>query len=154
MTNKIIISTCCVIFLLGCNKVRVENYFIPQDFTGNIAVVYSNDKISSTEDVYSYIIPQNGILYTDYVFKKGNFKINFYQKRDLNQYDTLFKELPGMQVDTTKNRVYFNRVLTFSKGKGKEIFVSTFYVGKARDSSVKKDRFLFEQNLEKDILGN
>lgn len=151
--NKIITSLFCIIALLGCNEIRIENYFIPQNFTGNVAVIYSNNK-SSSEDVYNYTIPQDGILKTDYSFKEGKFKINFFQKNNFNRYDTLYEELPGKQIDTTKNRIYFNRVLTFKKGNGQEVIVSTFYVGKVKSSDLEKDRFLFEQSLEKIILGN
>ena len=151
--SRIIISISLVILLFGCVKIRVKNYFIPQDFTGNVAIIFSNNK-SSSEEVYNYTIPPDGILYTDYSFKKGRFKINFYQKNTLNGYDTLFEELPGKKNDTTKNRIYFNRVMTFSKGGGAGTDVTTFYVGKVKASDLEENRFLFERHLEKIILGN
>jgi hypothetical protein len=153
MKSKIIISMSLVILLFGCDKIRVKNYFIPQGFTGNVAVIFTNNK-SSSEEVYNYTIPPDGILYTDYSFKKGRFKINFYQKNNLNGYDTLFEELPGKQIDITKNRIYFNRIMTFSKGEGSGTHVTTFYVGKVKASDLEKDRFLFERYLEKIVLGN
>lgn len=152
-TNKAIVSLLCLILFFGCNKIRLENYYIPQNFTGNVAVIYNNGK-SLPEEIYNYTIPENGILYTDYHFKEGKFKINYLQKNSYNRYDTLFEELPGKQIDTTRNRIYFNRVLTFKKGNSQEVFVSTFYVGKAKSSDLEKDRFLFERHLEKIILGN
>jgi hypothetical protein len=152
-TTTKIVFLFLIILAIGCNKIRVENYFIPQNFIGNVAIIYSNNKATS-EDVYNYTIPQNGILNTDYTFKEGKFKINFFQKNNANQYDTLFEELPGNLIDTTKNRIYFNRVLTFKKGNSKEVLVSTFYVGKAKSSDLEKDRFLFERYLEKIIIGN
>jgi len=152
MPKKIITSIFSAVLLLGCNKIRVENYFIPQDFTGNVAVIYSNNKTTSKE-VYNYVIQENGILKTNYSFVKGKFEINFYQTNNLNKYDTLYEELPGKQIDTTKNRIYFNRVLTFKKGSGQEVFVSAFYIGKEKSSALEKDRFLFERYLEKTILG-
>lgn len=152
MKNKIIISLPCIFLLVGCNNIRTKNYFIPQNFTGNVAVIFSNNK-SPSEEVYNYTIPPDGILKEGYSFKEGNFKINFYQKNNLNSYDTLLEELPGKPIDTTKNRIYFNRVLTFTKGNGPETHVTTFYVGKVKASELEKDRFLFERKLEKIILG-
>jgi len=153
MKNKVIKYMSLVILLFGCNEVRVKNYFIPQGYTGNVAVIFKNNK-SSSEEVFNYTIPEDGILYTDYSFEKGRFKINFYQKNSLNRYDTLFEELPGKQIDTTKNRIYFNRVLTFSRGEKSGTDVTTFYVGKVKASELEKDRFLFERHLEKIILRN
>ena len=153
MKSRFIALLFCSILFIGCSKIKIENYFIPKDFVGNVAIIYSDSK-HNYEDVYNYFIPQDGILYTNYPFEKGNYIINFYQKNDLNKYDTLSEELPGRKLDTTKNRIYFCRVLTFRKGEGKETIVTTFYIGKVKSLELEKDRFLFERHLEKIIIGN
>lgn len=136
----------------GCNKIRVKNYFLPKDFEGNVAIIYSNNG-DGEQDIYNFYIPDNGILKTPYVFYKGDYKINFYQKNRRNEYDTLYEELPSTTFDTSKNRIYFNRVLTFKKHDSESIYtVSSFYVGKKNASELSKDRFLFEKKLEEIVL--
>lgn len=140
----------CLVLVLSCNKEKEENYFIPANFTGNIAVIYKANKSSSSQETYNYIIPKSGILSSNNSFKEGDFKTNFYQKNDLNGYDTLFEELPGKRIDTTKNRIYFNRVLTFKRVDG-DVIVTTFYVGKEKKEAVDKNRVMFERSLDKII---
>lgn len=150
MMTKAVTFLSFIIFLCGCNKVRIENYYIPSNFIGNVAVIYGNNKSSVSKEIYNYEIPKSGILIVDRPFKEGDFAINFYQKNDLNKYDTLFEELPGKQIDTTKNRIYFNRVLTFKRDDG-DVIVTTFYVGKEKKEVVDKNRVMFERSLEKII---
>lgn len=144
----------CILAVQACGpNPKVKNYFMPKGFEGNVAVIYSNAHHQS--DVYNYYIPENGILKTDYGFFEGNYRINFYQKNDVNGYDTLYEELPSKVYDSSKNRIYFNRVLTFQRLNSDTIYtVGTFYVGKKQALDLEKDRFLFEKRLEKMLLGN
>lgn len=147
-------SIFCILILQGCNtKIRTENYFLPKDFEGNVAVIYTN-VIKENKDIYNFEIPEDGILRTPYSFHEGNYRINYYQKNEFNGFDTLYEELPSKKIDTTKNRIYFNRVLSFEKYTDKERYtVSTFYVGKKKASELIKDRFFFERRLEETLLG-
>ena len=142
-----------MLILQGCNtKIRIENYFLPKVFEGNVAVIYTGS-IKERQDVYDFNIPEDGILRTPYTFHEGDYKINYYQKNEYNGYDTLYEELPSKRIDTTKNRIYFNRVLSFEKYTSKGRYtVNTFYVGKKKTSELVKDRFFFEARLEKLLL--
>jgi len=139
-----------LLFSIGCKEIKVQNYYLPTDFTGNVAVIYSKEGIFNPQrKEYNYFVPACGVLCTGDAFKAGYFKINYYQRNNLNGYDTLFEEVPGVKLDTSKNRVFFTRVLTF-RGEGDfDILVNTFYVGKARSSALEKNIFLFERKLEK-----
>jgi hypothetical protein len=152
MTNKIAIYFLCVA-LFGCRRIQVENYFIPRDFKGNIAVIHNNTGRSSN-GVYNYHIPQSGILTTDCCFEEGKYITNYYQKNSFDGFDTLMVEYPSTKLSTTKNRIYFYRVLTFKRNSGKEVYVSTFYVGNEPSYKLEKERIVFERFLESTILGN
>jgi hypothetical protein len=153
--NSILILAVSSMILLSCKKIRVINYFIPNGFTGNVVIIYSKKIIQdSQQGVLNYVIPDDGILKSDYPFLKGNFKINFYQKNRLNKYDALFEESPPYSDTNKVNRIYFNRVLTFRKGAASETIVSTFYVGRKNNVDINKERFLFERQLEKLIIGD
>jgi len=134
------------------NKIRVKNYFLPEGFEGNVAIFYSNTG-DEKKDVLDFYIPDSGILRTPYGFSEGDYRINFYQKNGQNGYDTLHEELASRGVDTNKNRIYFNRVLTFQKEGSKDVYtVSSFYVGKKAASDLTEERFFFERKLEKMVL--
>ena len=140
------------LLLSGCNdKLTVINYFIPKSFEGNIAIIYSKTD-SGKQDVYNFTIPKNGTLIVPYRFYKGDYIQNYYQLIESNKYDTLQVELPSFKIDTTKNRIYFNRILTFEKKGMESVVVETFYVGKKKPAELVKERFLFENKLEKIIL--
>ncbi len=80
-------------------------------------------------------IPVNGSLRTPYSFFAGDYWINFLQKNEKGDYDTLYEELPSTKIDTSKNRIYFNRILTFEKYKSKDAYtVNAFYVGKKKSA--------------------
>lgn len=96
--NKLIKYVCilyCIAMIQACNKIRTKNYFLPKDFEGNVAIIYSNNDYS-VQDTYDYIIPDNGILKTKFSFKEGDYRINFYQKNQHNGYDTLYEQLPSI----------------------------------------------------------
>lgn len=147
ITSKVATLLIASSIFISCDKVQVKNYFIPKNFTGNVAVIYSKNSASCNE-INNFKIPESGILKSNCRFEEGNFVINFYQGNSSDGYDTLFEELAGKKIDTTKNRIYFNRVLTFYDKENKEIFVSTFYIGKAKASDLGRDRFLFERKIE------
>ena len=154
LSNKrhTVILTIAITVFYSCRQIPIKNYYIPKDFAGNVAIIYNgNLQKKSNKSIYNYVIPDSGILYVNELFKSGNYKINFYQKNQIAKFDTLFEELPSTKIDTNKNRIYFNRVLTFNK-QGRNIYVTTFYVGKAKGSELGKDRFLFEQSLERIIF--
>ncbi|HBI02207.1 MAG TPA: hypothetical protein DDY18_11370 [Flavobacterium sp.] len=118
---------------------------------GNVVIIYKADG-AKTSDPQNWIIPDDGILKTNYKFFAGNYVTNYYQKNSINSYDTLRYDFTVK--DTTKNEIVFPRTLTFSKYKSKEIFtVTTFYVGKKTAEELAKDRFFFERKLEKMLLG-
>lgn len=149
---KLIFMSIIASIAIGCkDNMQKQNYFIPKNFEGNIAIVYSNSN-ADKQDVYEFTIPENGLLNVPYQFSEGNYVKNFYQKNLSNKYDTLFEELPSVKIDTSKNRIYFNRILTFEKAGNEPIIVETFYVGKTKTEEVAKDRFLFEKKLEEIVL--
>src|SRR5688500_6837082 len=124
MNIKRIIKYCLLIVFItsdqGCTKVRVINYFIPQGFEGNIAIIYSPGK-TENEDVYNFHIPNDGIVYANYSFDEGNYYTHYYQRNNRDTYDTLFEDLPPYQDDSiSTNRIYFPRVITFSRYKSNE----------------------------------
>jgi hypothetical protein len=150
--HKFQIIIFCILMIHGCKDVRVENYYLPKNFEGNVAVIYSNNN-TEKQEVYNYNIPDNGILKTSYKFYAGDYRINYYQKNELNEYDTLYERLSSSKLDTSKSSIYFNRVLTFNKYGSKNVYtVSTFYVGKKNVSDLAKDRFLFEKKIEEIVL--
>ena len=87
-----------------------------------------------------------------YKFYKGDYIQNYYQRNENNEYDTLLVELTAFKIDTTKNRIYFNRILTFEKKGIEPIIVETFYVGKKKPAELMKDRFFFENRPEEIVL--
>jgi len=131
----------------SCSRLPVKNYYIPQDFNGNVAIIYTASLKEKSKSRYDYYIPENGLLYHNTNFETGNFIVNFYQKNENGKLDTLLEELPGRKFDSAKNRIYFRRVLTFKKNPN-SINVVTFYVGKQQASQINKERFLFERKLE------
>jgi len=130
---------------------RVENYYLPQGFEGNVAIIYKFDG-KKTSDPQNWNIPTDGILRTEFKFSSGYYETNYFEKNKSNTYDTLrtyFKI-----KDTTKNEIVFPRILTFSRHNSKDIFtVKTFYVGKRKVEELEKDRFFFERKLEEMLLG-
>lgn len=153
MRASSILFLACILIISACDSnLKVENYFLPKGFEGNVAVIYSNDSLEA--DTLNYQVPESGILMTKYGFFKGRYKINYYQLNENNKYDTLVQELPTQAPDLSKNRIYFNRILTFQRNKSDTIYtVGTFYVGKKPASELEKDRFFFERKLEKMLLG-
>jgi len=139
-----------VLLLSSCQRIQVENYYLPQDFEGNVAIIYKSGG-NKTSDPQNWYIPKDGILKTDYKFSSGNVVTNYYQKNSSNAYDTLRHDFTTK--DTTKNEIVFPRILTFSKPDTKEVFtVNTFYVGKRKVEEFAKDRYFFERKLEKMLL--
>ena len=150
MTRPFLIISLFFLFS-SCQTIRVENFYIPQGFEGNVAIIYKNNG-RKTSDPQNWTIPNDGILRTNYKFSSGNYITNYYQKNSSNAYDTLRHDFTTK--DTTKNEIVFPRILTFSKRDGKEVFtVNTFYVGKKKVEELAKDRFFFERKLEKMLLG-
>jgi len=145
-TILLLVLLCC-----SCQTIRVENYFLPKGFEGNVAIIYKNDG-NETRDPQTWTIPEDGILRTNYKFSSGNFITNYYQKNSSNSYDTLRYDF--FIKDTTRNEIVFPRILTFQKHNSKDIFtVNTFYVGKKKVEELAKDRFFFERKLEEMLLG-
>lgn len=149
---KLALLPIAALLLSGCNdKLTVINYFIPKDFEGNIAIIYSKTD-SGKQGVYNFTIPDNGLLKVPYKFYKGDYIQNYYQRNKNNEYDTLKVELPSFKIDTIKNRIYFSRILTFEKKGIEPIIVETFYVGRKKATELAKDRFFFENRLEEIVL--
>ena len=140
-----------LLLLFGsCGTIRVENYYLPEGYEGNVAIIYKNDG-NETNDPQNWTIPDDGILRTNYKFSAGKYVTNYYQKNSRNSYDTLRHDFTIK--DTTQNEIVFSRILTFSKYKSKDIFtVKTFYVGKRKVEDLEKDRFFFERKLEEMLL--
>ena len=150
MTKTFVIITIIVLHC-SCQTIRVENYYLPKDFEGNVAIIY-NANGSKTNDPQNWTIPEDGILETNFKFTSGNYMTSYYQRNSTNSYDTLRYDFTIK--DTTKNEIVFSRILTFSKYNSKDIFtVKTFYVGKRKVEDLEKDRFFFERKLEKMLLG-
>jgi hypothetical protein len=151
--SKLILMVVSGLFFSGCKeKLPVINYFIPQNFEGNVAIIYGNAD-TCEQNVYNFIIPEDGLVRVPYVFCKGDYLQNYYQRNEKNKWDTLHVELPSTQIDTTKNRIYFNRILTFEKnGSDHTNIVETFYVGKKRGPELSSDRFFYEKKLEEIVL--
>ncbi|NOT91207.1 MAG: hypothetical protein HOP05_05910 [Ferruginibacter sp.] len=150
---KLFYFLACYFSVSGCKfDEKVINYFIPRDFTGNIAIIYNNDYHSCDESLVNYQIPNDGILKVKCSFTDGAIISNYIQENSLGNYDTLDVENPVFKHDTSKNRIYFPRILSFSKGVSKEVYVKTFYIGKEKASNLEKDRFFFERRLEDLII--
>jgi hypothetical protein len=150
--TKYFIIISLAFLIISCNILPVENYYIPKDFEGNVAIIYKKNG-SKPNKTQNWNIPEDGILKTEHRFISGNYKINYYQKNISNTYDTLNYQFT--KKDTTKNEIVFARILTFAKGNSNDIFtVNTFYVGKKKVEDLEKDRFFFEQKLEKMLLGD
>jgi hypothetical protein len=85
----------------GCKRAQPAVYLIPQNYEGVIAVVYSQ-KASSDGKIINgrrqFIIPDNGILLTQFDYSEGWRNDIFLVKR-LDGYDTLKNYLPNK--DTT-----------------------------------------------------
>ena len=143
--------TILLIFLsFSCNTIRVENYYLPEGFEGNVVIIYKSDG-KNTSDPQNWNIPNDGILRTNYKFSPAKYVTNYYQKNSSNFYDTLRHNFTIK--DTTKNEIVFPRILTFSKHNSIDIFtVYTFYVGKRKVEDLEEDRFFFERKLEKLLL--
>jgi hypothetical protein len=138
--------------LYSCSDIKYENYFLPENFTGNVVVIYKNDG-NTPKDTNNYLIPASGILYSSNKFVSGDFIIKYYQKRGNNVYDTLFELVPGKPANRQTNQIVFPRILTFQNYKSEPSYtVSTFYVGRKTANELAKDRFIFEKNLEELLL--
>ena len=141
------------IVLLGCScqTRQIDNYYLPQDFEGNVAIIYKTDG-GKTTNPQNWYIPNDGILRTKNKFIPGKYMTNYYQKNSSNTYDTLRYDYTIK--DTTNNEIVFPRILTFRRHDSKEVFtVETFYVGKKKVEELEKDRFVFERKLENMLLG-
>jgi hypothetical protein len=138
----------CIVIFLACQKIREENYFLPKNYDGYVAIIY-NKADSGQREVYNFHIPEDGILRSSYAFSPGDYQIHFYQKTENNKYDTLLEELPGSKYDTSKARIYFNHILTFSRPGQQNIYrVTVFYVGKKAGAELEKETFFFENRIE------
>jgi hypothetical protein len=148
---KLLLLTIVAILFFECNSKLAEiNYYIPENFEGNIAIIYYG---TNTEKmIYNFTIPDHGLLKVPYKFYKGDYIQNYYQRNTNNVYDTLQVELPSSKLDTTKNRIYFSRILTFEKKGIEPVIVETFYVGRKKAVELVKDRFSFENKLEKIVF--
>ena len=106
-----------LLLLFGsCGTIRVENYYLPDGFQGNVAIIYKNDG-DKTNDPQNWTIPDDGILRTNYKFSAGNYVTNYYQKNSSNFYDTLRHDFT--MKDTTQNEIVFSRILTLRNIKAK-----------------------------------
>lgn len=145
----------CMLRVGGCYQTTIptKNFFLPKNFTGNVAVIYSNTN-ETVQQVYDFVIPDSGVLVSKHPFHKGYYVTNFLQNRDELLYDTLTQALPGEPNMNGKNRVFFYRILTFQRGdSGPKFTVATFYLGNKVDSMVIREKFFFERKLEEIILG-
>jgi len=133
-----------IIFLFCSCKEKVCNYYLPKDFEGNVAVLYSKNGINS--DTMNFFIPDSGILKSKFSFYEGGIKNHYYQKNNFNSYNELLYINSPTKNSNVKG-VYFNRTITFYHGD-KKIFGTLFYVGKKFDST-SKERFLFENKIGK-----
>jgi hypothetical protein len=132
---------------LSCVQVRTENFYLPINFEGNVAIIYKTNGLEQTSQ-QDWNIPNDGILKTDFKFIPGRLITNYLQRNNHNSYDTLSSDF--IVKDTTKIQIVFHRVLTFVKPNSKEeIYVTTFYVGKKKVEDLERDRFLFERKIEK-----
>ncbi|MCB9251853.1 MAG: hypothetical protein H6605_05260 [Flavobacteriales bacterium] len=139
-----------LLLFIGCSLgVRKEKYFIPENYEGNVIVVFESKSKKNlfSEKSIIFNIPDSGILIAKKPFYEGNYYTEYFQKNKTGTYDTLFEEVPGMSRDTAKNRVYFPRTLTIQEGKKAKYFIYTFYVGKKKKSEIDKERFSFEREL-------
>jgi len=134
------------IFLLlvhiGC-KEKVYNYYLPENYEGNVAILYTNDR--SNFDTVNLTIPDSGILRTSIPYFDGAVKEFFYQKTNKGFFDTLNAYEPYIVKDSQR-RIFFNRTLTFVNRRD-TVYGVFFYVGRTFDSTLERDRFLFENRV-------
>lgn len=141
-----------ILVFQSCAEIRVENYYLPKGFEGNVAVIYTTDGIRQ-EEANNWKIPGDGLLRTPYEYRAGNYYINYYQVNSDNKYDTLQDLTPGHTPNPNKNMIVFPRTLSFSTHENdKVVHVTTFYVGRKTANELEKDRFFFERRLGELLL--
>ena len=141
-----------LIELNGCKGIKYENVYLPENFTGNVAIIYSNSG-SLPKETNNLIIPASGILYSSTKFVAGNYITRYSQKNNRDSFDTLSELLPDRLPDSILNQIVFPRIMTFQKyHKEPEYTVYTFYVGKKTANELSKIRLHFERELEKMLL--
>ncbi len=99
--RRILCSGLLIVFIASCKRAEPAVYLIPQDYNGVVAVVYSQ-KIGSEEKIVNgrrqFIIPKNGILFTQMGFSDGG-RNDLFLIKTVSGYDTLKSYLPNK--DTT-----------------------------------------------------
>ncbi|MCU0352078.1 MAG: hypothetical protein MUF43_14820 [Flavobacterium sp.] len=118
----------CLLLLSSCFYKHVDNFYLPKNFTGHVAIIYKKggQKLDRTQD---YKIPTDGILWTNFERWSGNFEVNYFRENENGKYDKLFYR--DFSKDSLREEVYFLRLISFSKtGQVNPYEIVTFYFGK------------------------
>lgn len=87
---KIIVSMLFLAFLISCQNAEPATYYLPKNFEGVFAIVYSqktgSDKVINGR--HQFYIPENGILLTKIEFSDG-WRDDIFLMNSNNGYDTL-----------------------------------------------------------------
>ena len=149
-TSYLLVSL--IVFISSCEIVTKHDFFIPQNFTGQVAIVYdSQNGIDPPvkNGRKQYIIPDSGIFFSKEHFQSGTLDDKFYTRNN----DSSVKELSFYQYqkDSTKNYIHFDRieniVCATDDKKTKSFFIRFFYVGAKWDSASDQKRFFFTKRV-------
>jgi hypothetical protein len=151
--NKLVILSFISIFLISCKTIKTD-YYLVENFKGNVAVIYGvkkGIKANIENGRLQLNIPDSGILMVSNKYVEGVIEDRFFERKSNGELKGLVVSDNG-HSSSKKERVYFHRTLTFNNFHKNHILRSSynailFYVGEKFDSSLHKERFLFENHL-------
>ena len=112
--RKIFCSILILSFLNGCQNAEPATYYLPKNFKGVFAIVYSQSQGSDTiiNGRHQFYIPENGILLIKTKFSAG-WRDDIFLRTSNKGYDTLKMYMPnkdttGKEFDETYYKNYTN----------------------------------------------
>jgi hypothetical protein len=156
MRNFILI--CLVIFLNGCRNTQKVDYYLPMNYHGQAAVVYSNngDIVIYKNNRQQIIIPESGIIFLKQKPFEGEIDYRYYIKTS-NGFIEIDRYLPGVIDDNNKKLYVLSEETTSGLligKKGKTIYFDAFkfYIGNQSDTSINRKSFYFSKQLDSSIV--
>ena len=144
---------CIIFFSIGC-KVDKIDFYLPENFNGDVAILYVNNGTKPTIENkrQKIIIPDSGIVFINQKYNEGEINYKYYIKSPQG-YKIIDAFVPGIDTVNGKKYIYFERTMGFNfidqQSKPVNILGHFFYVGKQLDSITAQHRFLFETKIEK-----
>jgi hypothetical protein len=139
--------------VIGCAKPFTTEYFLPENYRGEVAVIYKSDgdtRIQRQDRLLKIEIPDSGIAVINEDIQFGSVIHKYYCRNNDGSIDTI-----NNFSHTDKQRypvnIFFHRVMSFNPRvtppDEENYYVEFFYVGESLDGT-EKSRFRFEERVK------